>query len=334
MRIAIALAAYEPNLDYFFEQLESIQNQTHSDFECFIQFDSELEHIYSNKKFINLINDGRFHWNKNPSRLGFKKNFEAALSQILRKSEAHAIAFSDQDDIWDLEKLEQLLKIFETLPPLSIVHSDMRVIDKNEKLITTSAWKFEKRGVNNVDPLDLVVRNVVTGAGLLMDRALAEKFPTILKEYDFHDHYYASLASVYGQVVPLKRSLYTYRIHGDNVVGVKSYSGLTANPNKRTLKQIAERTSEVWSETKGRASAIVKAATNQDASTIKRVEHIVLSDVDYGVSLLTYGLMKKIGRDGDDPLFRSVLVNSLGKIRSFFKRSSQNQADHKNPKNS
>lgn len=320
MRVAIALAAYEPHIEFFLEQLESIQNQTHADFECFIQFDSDFDQIRSNRKFQKFVNDGRFHWNKNPVRLGFKKNFEAALGQILRKSDAKAIAFSDQDDIWDSEKIEHLVKAFTGLPSFSVVHSDMRVINKAGQLITTSAWKYEKRGVDNVQPIDLMMRNVVTGAGLLMDRALVEKFPVIPDEYSFHDHYYAALASVFGVVHPLKQSLYTYRIHGDNVVGVKSYSGLAANPNRRTLKQIGERTSEVWRETQSRARALIKSAEGMNTPFIRRVEHIILDDTDYGISLITYGLMKKLGANNDDPLFRSILVNALGKLRSVWNR--------------
>ena len=328
MRIAIALAAYEPNSDYFLEQLESIRLQTHTDLECFIQFDSEFEHLRQDKRFSKMFSDGRFHWNKNPARLGFKKNFEAALGQILRKSEASAIAFSDQDDVWDLEKCEQLLKVFEKLPPYSLVHSDMRVMDKNEHLITTSAWQYEKRGVGNVDPLDLIIRNVVTGAGLLMDRKLVEKYPLIPEEFAFHDQYYAVMAASLGEVKPLNRALYTYRIHGDNVVGVKSYTSLTANPNKRSFKQILVRVSEVWGETQSRARALLQLVDGNDHSKLKRVEHIVLSDVDYGVSLITYGLIKKIGRRGDDPLFRSILVNSLGKMRSHWNRIIKTKATH------
>ena len=91
---------------YIKEQLDSILNQTYSDFELIVCDDCSTDST------TNIINeycrkDKRIRLFINEKRLGSNKNFEKAI--LLCSGEY--IALSDQDDIWLPEHLEKLLKI-------------------------------------------------------------------------------------------------------------------------------------------------------------------------------------------------------------------------------
>lgn len=87
---------------YLREQIESILSQTYKDFELIICDDCSKDSTVSIlKKYQNK--DSRVKYFINESNLGFKKNFEKAISLC----SGEYVAFSDQDDIWLPEKLEE-----------------------------------------------------------------------------------------------------------------------------------------------------------------------------------------------------------------------------------
>src|SRR5687768_1758619 len=105
VKVGIALAAYKPPTEVFEEQLKSIQDQTYTNWVCVMTFDSSLEETLASPKIAVFKKDSRFIWLENPVRLGHKKNFERAIQETLRHS-VDAIACSDQDDVWYLNKIE------------------------------------------------------------------------------------------------------------------------------------------------------------------------------------------------------------------------------------
>jgi glycosyl transferase family 2 len=101
--VAICMASYEPPMDLFRRQLESIRSQTHRNWVCVISDDCS-----SPKSFATIQrevgDDPRFVVSRSPRRLGFYLNFERALTLSARN--ADYIALADQDDRWYPEKLE------------------------------------------------------------------------------------------------------------------------------------------------------------------------------------------------------------------------------------
>jgi hypothetical protein len=212
MRIGIALAAFEPHPAWLLAQVESIRAQTFRNWRLFIGFDS------SPPPSLKLPQDERIEWEVHPQRLGLKGNFESQTRKALQWK-PDALAFSDQDDLWDTQKLEVLAAM---LPPMGLVHSNARLFGAQGGLL----WETERRGVEQASTLDLLIRNVVAGAGLLMDATLASLFPSLPPEVPFHDHWYALLASAHGGIRPFHQPLYSYRIHDHNTAGLTPYRHL------------------------------------------------------------------------------------------------------------
>ncbi len=51
-KVAIILCSYEPNLNYFFKQIQSIANQSHTNFNLYIFDDGSSEQKYSKMQSI------------------------------------------------------------------------------------------------------------------------------------------------------------------------------------------------------------------------------------------------------------------------------------------
>ena len=108
-KIGIVLATYNPQLEYFQKQIQSIQNQTLLNWVCHIVDDcSQPEYQTAIKKIVE--NDSRFICHFHSNNLKHYYNFQRGLQYCIEDPKITAIAFSDQDDIWIPEKLEVLLK--------------------------------------------------------------------------------------------------------------------------------------------------------------------------------------------------------------------------------
>ena len=112
------MATFEPDLDTFSRQIESIRAQTHRNWVCVISDDCTSPERFAEMKAL-LDEDERFVARRSPQRLRFYRNFERALALAPRS--ARYVALSDQDDEWHPDKLETLLA---ELGDAQLVYSD------------------------------------------------------------------------------------------------------------------------------------------------------------------------------------------------------------------
>jgi glycosyltransferase involved in cell wall biosynthesis len=101
--VSIALCTYN-GAAFLNSQLESILQQTYTPIELIIVDDASTDDTckivtgYADK-------DNRIKFYKNETNLGYNKNFEKAI----RLAAAEYIAISDQDDIWETNKIEKMM---------------------------------------------------------------------------------------------------------------------------------------------------------------------------------------------------------------------------------
>jgi hypothetical protein len=146
-----------------------------------------------------------------------------------------------------------------------------------------SVWQLERRGVENVAPLHLLVRNVVAGAGMLFDAQLAREYPEIPEAFDYHDHWYAFVAACNAGVYPIPEPLYYYRQHSQNVLGITSYPGLFGKlPPFPQLPRLLKRK---WGETRARYEAARRVGVRLD-----QLSERCLGARDRGAFLFSEGL--------------------------------------------
>lgn len=160
------------------------------------------------------------------SNLGPKGNF----SKIMEHSRSAYIAFSDQDDVWDPNKLSIEIKVIRDLErdlgrecPI-LVHTDLAVVDKQLSPIAESFWAYEGINPGRHSPNQLLVQNTVTGCTVLCNRSLLQRAMPIPQMALMHDHWLALVASVFGHIHYLPGPLVQYRRHQTNAIGPSRYS--------------------------------------------------------------------------------------------------------------
>lgn len=153
---------------------------------------------------------------------GAAQNFSALLSE----SHGAYVAFSDQDDVWaddklakSLKKMHELEREFGKDAPL-LVFCDGYVTDAD--LNRMSGTVLSRQGVDVDKGLwfsRLLMQNFVAGTAMLFNAALREKAGFVPPEALMHDAWMILVASAFGHVGWVDAPLYSYRQHGDNVLG-------------------------------------------------------------------------------------------------------------------
>ncbi len=252
--IDILLSVYNGE-KYLAQLLSSLENQTCHDFRLVIRNDGSSDgSFYLLEQFA--------HQTPLRCRLHHrKKNLGVipAYNWLMKKAAADYIMFCDQDDVWLPEKVEKSLRAIQEAEdeygretPL-LLHCDLRVVDKNLKLLSPSMWRFQHLNAQKACSFEkLLVQNVVTGCAAVFNRALARKVPHVPDEAVMHDWFLALAASAYGRVIPLPEALLLYRRHEANTLGPKRYSFFPAKQalNLDTMRQIRKRLSATFDQAK------------------------------------------------------------------------------------
>lgn len=212
--IAICMATYEPDPDRLARQLESIRAQDWQAWVCVISDDASSPAAFQALQGL-TEGDRRFVVSRSDSRLGFYRNFERALR--MTPAEASLVALADQDDIWHVDKLTALQATLVDDPEALLAYSDMRILDRDGKLISDTYWILRRNCSDSLT--SLLVANTVTGAASLFRREVLETalpFPPPVGE-PYHDHWLAVCALSAGGLAYLDRPTYDRTRHLESV---------------------------------------------------------------------------------------------------------------------
>lgn len=222
-QIDILLATYNGE-KYLKEQLDSILNQTYSNFRLLISDDCSKDEtkriLQEYEKKDNRIKV--FYQEKN---LGYVKNFEFLLSKV----ENEIYALSDQDDVWLPEKIEKTYnKLIQTRSDL--VFTDLEVV--NEKLETIypsyNDYMLLSRKIKKYKNSYLMqyLYNCITGCTVMSKKKFLDKIIPIPidSKYVIHDTWIGLIVSLYGKIEYLDEKTIKYRQHGNNQVGTDKIS--------------------------------------------------------------------------------------------------------------
>lgn len=176
------------------------------------------------------VNDGMLLVlrNKEPSG-GAKQNFSKLAEYAVGLDEKY-FAFSDQDDVWDSDRLILTLRRLREMEcrygaetPL-LVFSDSRVVAEDLTVVEPSFLAAESLAPSIAgDFRRLATQNVGQGCTFLFNRALLELATPVPDAARMHDHWFMLVASVFGKVDYVAKPLLSYRQHSSNVLGSKGY---------------------------------------------------------------------------------------------------------------
>lgn len=215
-KIDLLLAVYNGQ-DYIQDLIESLFLQSYKanilirDDES-TDFTPDIISSYSDR--ICFIND-------NIGNSGVIQNFNALLSA----SKADYLAFADQDDVWESDKLDVqmdlMLRMEQEFGPKTpiLVHSDLAVCDAQMRIIAPSLWRYQRLNPTVRNFSRLLVQNNITGCTVVINKALKDRAFPVPQEAVVHDWWLALVASAVGRIGYVSRPLVRYRQHGGNQLG-------------------------------------------------------------------------------------------------------------------
>ena len=225
MKISVAFIVFNGSR-YMRQQLDSILAQTHKVDEIIVCDDGSTDATKEIlEEFKNEHPDLFFiHYNK--ENIGPTKNIETAIQACT----GDIILLADQDDYWETNKVEAIIKWFEQNPTMNGVFTNGALmssngqIDNNYGLWDSMSFPYNK--VNNSQDLKLyinTVENAVTGATLAIRNNLAflkQPFPPI--KHLVHDRWLAMNLAESNSLGILNEKLIHYRIHSSQAIGGKT----------------------------------------------------------------------------------------------------------------
>lgn len=143
MSISVAMTTYNGE-KYVRAQLDSLRLQSAKPDEVVILDDCSTDNtpeIVS--QYINEFHLQNWHFFENEKNAGWIKNFYNAIS----KCSGDYIFFSDQDDVWDTEKIKVMSEILDTKPEINVLSCVLNFIDQdgNEIEADAEALPYGKR---------------------------------------------------------------------------------------------------------------------------------------------------------------------------------------------
>lgn len=216
MNISIAICTYNGE-EFLQEQLGSYLAQTRQPDEVVVCDDGSTD---TTREILEAFAETapfsvKLHFNE--KNLGYVQNFGKAAEFCT----GDIIAFSDQDDIWDKDKLRIIEAEFAENPNVGMVYADAEVVDENLQPLHTTMWRcnnfdFEKQAqVKAGKSLDLLLRDgYVLGSSMafrakFLDLAL----PIPRNIYYDHDDWIALIISALADVSLISQPLIKYRQH-------------------------------------------------------------------------------------------------------------------------
>jgi len=193
------------------EQIESICKQTYPNLQIIIVDDASTDNTFEIVKQW-ADKDQRIQLHRNEKNLGFNLNFDKAC----KLTTGDYIAIADQDDIWELTKIEKLVAKINESPDTLLVHCISARFEQFGKFHLKSHKLVNYLAGNDVR--NFYLQNYISGHNMLFRRSLLEKslpFPGNV----YYDWWLAAVASCNGKIEAVPEIVVWHRMHDANATG-------------------------------------------------------------------------------------------------------------------
>ena len=222
--ISVVLCTYN-GAKYIEAQLASIIAQTYAVAEIIVVDDVSSDDTMAVVERA-AARDSRISLSQNTFNIGFTSNFESALQM----AKHDYIAISDQDDIWQEQKIEKMMAAF-TLDAAAIYCDSVRFT----KEIPVNPTKNKcSRHVAGTNVRKLAMYNTVSGHALIIRKSLLEQALPIPSAV-YYDWWLALQAVTNGGLQYIDEILVYQRAHDNNVTITKNTSSKELRNNYRMM---------------------------------------------------------------------------------------------------
>ena len=220
--VSIALCSYNGE-KYLREQLDSLLRQSYNNIEIICLDDDSSDGTYTileeyHKRFEHI----RIF--KNERNLGYRKNFEKAVSLC----SGEFIALCDQDDIWHRDKIDILVR---HIGKNQLIYHDSEFICEDGtsmNMAVSDVCNFYRGN----DCRHFLLENCVSGHACMFRKSLVP-FLVPFPENVHHDWWLAYIACNHGSIDYVNRRLVKYRQHANSCTNI-----LRLQRNEKAKKEV------------------------------------------------------------------------------------------------
>lgn len=263
MLVSIAMATYN-GARYIKEQLHSLISQTYKNIEIIIVDDCSND---KTKEIIKGFSDDRITLIENDQNVGCTLSFEKAIKHC----NGAYIALCDQDDIWNRNKIEILLK---EINGYSLIYSNCSFIDgQGNKTTRPGSFVNKLHGKDSsFEKIELLTlfNSFVLGCSIMFERTLMKRILPIYDNGSNHDKWIVFQASLLNGIKYINEELFSYRIHGENL----SFKKRTRNKKRKNIVIYFPYDAIIrnypYTESNSRVRNVIKAVENIENNKIQR----------------------------------------------------------------
>jgi glycosyltransferase involved in cell wall biosynthesis len=208
--ISVVMSTYNGSSQVV-EQIESIVSQTHSNLEIILADDASTDNTFDILKSY-AEKDKRIIAYQRKENVMYNINFSEACS----KATGAFIAISDQDDVWELDKIEKQLKKIKEKPDTVLVHCISARFEERSQPHLRSIQKMNFFRGNDIKSFYLA--NYVLGHAMMFRKSLLDAalpFPSNV----YYDWWLAAYACTLGKIEFVNEILVWHRMHETNATG-------------------------------------------------------------------------------------------------------------------
>ncbi|WP_066716497.1 glycosyltransferase [Clostridium sp. Marseille-P299] len=218
MKVSVLMATYNGEA-YLLEQLDSIRNQNFEIGEVLIQDDCSTDFtVELIKKYIveNKLST-TWHFYQNDMNLGYANNF----MELIKKASGEFIFFCDQDDIWELNKIETMIHIMESNDDIQLLGSEYTPFYSGEGVLKISKHLLkQQKDDGSLEKISLDHKSIFIGCEgctMCIRKSLLDSIMSYWFKGWAHDEFVWKLALCQNGCYVFHQSMMNRRIHGNNV---------------------------------------------------------------------------------------------------------------------
>lgn len=304
--VAVLLSTYNGQR-FLKEQIESIINQNGVNVYLFIRDDGSEDKTQDIiKECANLYNNVYFLNENKVEHIGICHSFLYMLLEIInnQKKEMDFYSFSDQDDVW---KIDKLLSAVQQIERESVWHDEPVLYYSNKTFVDKNLILLSEENIRYYGNFfESFLSNKASGCTMVFNRIMGELATKHIPEYKgfLHDSWIFRLAKSCNVKIVFDRSSYIlYRQHGGNVCGVGALKtidlkGIThiLHPPKRGLSRQLKEIYDRYEDCIGDSQRNVIMWILTYRNNIKSWLHLIFYDeaIHSGIIIYTFWLLKLI----------------------------------------
>lgn len=206
-KISVIMSVYNGE-KYLREAIESILNQTFTDFEFLIVNDGSTD---GSSEIIQSYQDERARLINNEQNIGLTKS----LNKAIRQARGEYIARQDADDISLPNRFEEQIKYFDRHPEVALLGTSVYKIDKQGKVVGRIIVPAKPSG-------NLLKGNQFSHGSTMFKREVVDRLGGYNELFRYCQDYelWGRIAKHY-TVRNLPQALYKLRFHGENIRSLK-----------------------------------------------------------------------------------------------------------------